>query len=106
MAKIISKAQMSQQIADMLKDLKQRMHTSVEAMYDPTRIYEYGAIVHLGWEDVGSGTKIVNEMRDWCNKTYGPKPYGEYYGDRWMVSNNTFWFKHEKDRTMFLMRWS
>lgn len=104
MAKIISKAQMSKQVADMIKDLKQRMHTSVEAVYDPTRIYEYGVAIRLGAFESGVGT--ISEMRDWCNNTYGPKPYGEYYGNRWMVSNNTFWFKHEKDRTMFLMRWS
>lgn len=104
MAKIISKAQMVQDVVDLLHNLRQHMRTTVDSVYDPTRIYEYGVDVKLG--ALESGTQTINEMRDWCNKTYGPKPYGEYYGDRWMVSNNTFWFKHEKDRTMFLMRWS
>lgn len=106
MANLISKAQLSKQISDMLEDLQQQMHTTVESVYDSTRIYEYGASVRLGWDDFGAGTKTINDMRDWCNNAFGPKPYGEYYGDRWMVSNTTFWFKHEKDRTMFLLRWS
>lgn len=98
----ISKAQFHQKIEDAIKDLKYRLHPSVESVYDETRVYVYGVSVHSGL--LNSNTKTINDMRDWCNNTFGPKPYGEYYGDRWQVSNNTFWFKNERDRTLFLLQ--
>jgi hypothetical protein len=54
-------------------------------------------------------------MEDWCIQTYGnstgsiwaeeidkttPKP-----GERWYANNRKFWFREEKDRTMFILRW-
>ena len=104
MANSISKTQFHQKIEDAIKDLKYRLHPSVESVYDETRVYVYGVSVHSGL--LNSNTKTINDMRDWCNNTFGPKPYGEYYGDRWMVSNNTFWFKNERDRTVFLLKWA
>lgn len=100
-----SRPQFSQEIEDMIRKIVQREHTTVEAIYDPTRVYEYGAQVQVGVWDIPS-TNTIMRMRDWCSATYGAKPYGEYYGDRWMVSNNTFWFKHERDRMLFLMMWA
>jgi hypothetical protein len=104
MTKIISKAQLTQEILKTIEAVKELMHASVTAVDDPTRVYEYGATVRGDFNQ--SPTKRINDMRDWCNETFGPRPYGEYYGDRWTVSNSTFWFKHERDRTMFLLRWS
>ena len=104
MTKITSKAQLNQDILKTIQALKDLMHASVTSVYDPTRVYEYGASVTGDFDQ--NRTKLINDMRDWCNDTFGPKPYGEYYGDRWMVSNSTFWFKNERDRTMFLLRWS
>ena len=98
---MVSKAQFSQEIQQMIRDIVQREHTTVEAIYDDTRVYEYGARVLVGIWDIPSSS-VVNRMRDWCNSTYGPKPYG----DRWQYSNNVFWFKHERDRTIFLMMWA
>ena len=49
MAKIISKAQMVQDVVDLLHDLRKRMRTTVESVYDPTRIYEYGVDVKLSF---------------------------------------------------------
>jgi hypothetical protein len=56
------------------------------------------------------------EMEDWCIQTCGettgsiwaeevnkvtPAP-----GERWYANNRKFWFRHEKDRTLFILRWS
>ena len=97
-------SQWPQEVIDAIKELQHRLHPFVESVYDETRVYVYGVCVHPGLFD--SNTKTINDMRDWCNNTFGPKPYGEYYGDRWMVSNNTFWFKNERDRTLFLIQFS
>ena len=47
------------------------------------------------------------EMYNWCSEKYG-RHTEQWNNPRW--SSNTgfysFWFKKERDRTMFLMRWS
>ena len=53
------------------------------------------------------------EMELWCHETLGetgdiwketknlaPEPL-----QRWYANNRKFWFKEEKDRTMFILRW-
>jgi len=53
------------------------------------------------------------EMEHWCFETYGetgslwketknltPEPL-----QRWYMNNRKFWFRDEKDRTMFILRW-
>ena len=55
-------------------------------------------------------------MEDWCIQTCGdstgsiwaeevkkttPNP-----GERWYANNRKFWFRDEKDRTMFMLKWS
>lgn len=101
----ISKPLLTKEIEDMIRSIVQRQHTTVEPVYDESRVYTYGAQVLVGAWDIPSHG-LINTMRDWCNTTFGPKPYGEYYGDRWTVSNSTFWFKNERDRTLFLMMWA
>jgi hypothetical protein len=54
-------------------------------------------------------------MEDWCIQTCGestgsiwaeevnkttPMP-----GERWYANNRKFWFREEKDRTMFMLKW-
>ena len=83
--------------------------TRLTTVDDPTRVYEHGVIVRVGLEDIGQvfgGTKLIGAMRDWCSQALGAKEYGAFYADRWQVSNKTFWFKTEADRTMFMLRWS
>jgi hypothetical protein len=43
--------------------------------------------------------KDINEfeVRDWCE---------EHFGDDWIYSWFTFYFKYEKDATLFALRWS
>ena len=90
--------------AQLKEELEQLKHSRITAVYDPTRIYEYGARIYVGWE--GSWGSTINDMKTWCNSTYGPKPYAEYYAERWQHSANTFWFKDEQDRTMFMLRFA
>jgi hypothetical protein len=55
------------------------------------------------------------EMEDWCIQNCGettgsvwaeevnkttPHP-----GERWYANNRKFWFRNEKDRTMFILKW-
>ena len=53
------------------------------------------------------------EMECWCHEVYGhtgniwketksltPEPL-----QRWYANNRKFWFKEEKDRTMFILKW-
>jgi hypothetical protein len=52
------------------------------------------------------------EMEDWCRETFGPGSralWGEkvapYPAQRWYANNRKFWFKREKDRDWFIIRW-
>lgn len=57
------------------------------------------------------------DMEVWCIKTFGPS--AEVWDlkssntefmwpvvGRWYKNNRKFWFRKERDRTMFIMRWS
>ncbi len=57
------------------------------------------------------------DMEVWCLKTFGPsadvwdiKTSDEQFIwpelGRWYKNDRKFWFRNEKDRTMFIMRWS
>jgi len=49
-----------------------------------------------------------NEMMSWMIKTFGPTAHdGVWTPDmRWYANNAKFWFREEKDLTMFLLKWS
>jgi hypothetical protein len=52
-----------------------------------------------------------NEMMEWMIATFGPSGTPENPGcwtpdQRWYANNAKFWFRNEKDRTMFILRWS
>jgi hypothetical protein len=53
------------------------------------------------------------EMESWCIKTFGPagsiwdqtKNFdGECH--RWYMNDRRFWFRHQKDRDWFVIRWN
>lgn len=52
------------------------------------------------------------EMEKWCKATMG-NAGDNMWGDdkapaparRWYMNNRKFWFREEKDRTMFVMKW-
>ncbi len=56
-----------------------------------------------------------HKMEIWCYETFGnagdrDKIWGEKKAPepahRWYMNNRKFWFRNEKDRTMFIMKWS
>ena len=48
------------------------------------------------------------EMEPWCKETFGPTPeFGVWAPDaRWYMNAEQFWFRDEKDRTLFVLKWS
>lgn len=99
---------MTKTINELMDELKEALdwppRTTVKTLEDESRVFTHGAQPMGGI--FSDRNARINEMREWCNEVFGPKPYGEYYGDRWTVSNGTFWFKNEDDRMMFVLRWS
>ena len=49
-----------------------------------------------------------NEMMDWMVKTFGPSACDGVWTPnmRWYANNAKFWFRNEKDLTLFILRWS
>ena len=49
-----------------------------------------------------------NEMMAWMVKTFGPSAWNGVWtpDQRWYANNAKFWFRDEKDLTMFILRWS
>jgi hypothetical protein len=54
------------------------------------------------------------DMEVWCLDTFGD-PGKDMWSinsdstptvERWYMNNRKFWFRNERDRTMFIMRWS
>lgn len=48
------------------------------------------------------------EMEPWCRETFGPTPeFGAWEPNaRWYMNAERFWFRDEKDRMLFVLRWS
>ena len=44
------------------------------------------------------------EIDEWVHKTYGPASDWGY--GRWTASDRRYWFKEEKDRDWFILRWT
>lgn len=70
----------------------------------------YGAIYHCV-QPIGGHWF---DMEAWCHQTYGPSSTSPIWGEarapepaeRWYMNNRTFWFRDEKDRTIFILKWS
>lgn len=46
-----------------------------------------------------------SEVHAWVNDKFGAKS-NTWNNPRWSASNHKYWFKYEKDRTLFVLRWS
>lgn len=74
----------------------------------------YGARYHtvkpvFDFSDIMSLENVTwRTMTEWCVTTYGPTPEDGVWtpSARWYVNNAKFWFRNEKDLTMFILRWS
>ena len=49
-----------------------------------------------------------DDMTEWMVKTFGPSAWNGVWtpDQRWYANNAKFWFRDEKDLTMFILRWS
>ena len=49
-----------------------------------------------------------NEMMAWMVETFGPTAHDGVWtpGMRWYANNAKFWFRNQKDRDWFVLRWS
>ena len=49
-----------------------------------------------------------NEMMEWMIKNFGPSAVDGVWTPnmRWYANNSKFWFRNEKDLTLFILRWS
>ena len=49
-----------------------------------------------------------DDMTEWMVKTFGPSAWNGVWtpDQRWYANNAKFWFRNEKDLTMFILRWS
>lgn len=75
---------------------------TVESYTDPvTKLQPY--VVKFNW----TSSEVLEEMIEWCGEKFGRHSVG-YNNPRWAHNSwqNTFWFKKERDRTMFLLRWA
>lgn len=66
-----------------------------------TALFPYGVVVI----DPDFGTNngpSYDEVCNWCNNQFG---YA-YETNRYRIFVNNWFFKHEADRTFFIMRWS
>ena len=49
-----------------------------------------------------------HQMMEWSIATFGPTPLDGVWtpNARWYANDSKFWFREEKDLTMFILRWS
>jgi hypothetical protein len=49
-----------------------------------------------------------NSMMEWTVDTFGPTAHDGVWtpGMRWYANNAKFWFREEKDLTLFVLKWS
>lgn len=50
--------------------------------------------------ETDDSSKSVNNVKTWCQERFGKE------GVRWFEKKDKFYFKDEKDLTMFILKWS
>jgi len=65
-------------------------------------------MIYVNGRSVYGDYNIWNDMIEWATDTFGPTPKDGVWspGARWYVNNARFWFKEERDREWFVLRWS
>ncbi len=87
------------QIADEIYDTKIELHTGNEKFGD----CEYW--VQANVPGLFSERRYKNlEIEAWVEQTYGPKSDWGY--GRWTAADSRYWFKEEKDRDWFVLKWT
>ncbi len=55
------------------------------------------------WVSLATDPNVTSNTNDaiaWCQENFGKS------GSRWFEKENKFYFKDEKDKTVFILRWS
>jgi hypothetical protein len=65
-------------------------------------------MIYVNGRSVYGDYNIWNDMIEWATDTFGPTPKDGVWspGARWYVNNARFWFREERDREWFVLRWS
>lgn len=81
-----------------------KLKTEERTMHDDIPYY---VVQPIGWMNASENHQWHN-MVGWCVETFGPTSDDGVWtaGQRWYVNNARFWFKEEKDRDWFILRWS
>ena len=87
-------------IANIHRTIVRKLDNFVPSKYESLLATPYGRTTYVkanfpSWQYNGCD-KWDNVML-WCEKTFG---------DDWIWNFETIYFKYEKDRTVFLMRWA
>jgi hypothetical protein len=92
----------NQAINRLMKDL---MNRPVEELVLAERLYRTAKFYTV--EPIGGNWM---DMEVWCLKTFGPSDdvwdFKTANVGRWYKNDRKFWFRNERDRTMFIVRWS
>jgi hypothetical protein len=56
----------------------------------------------------GQSSNSCREIKDWCEKTFGPGGRSKKYRWRmgWTDKEDTYYFRNSKDAMLFSLRWS
>lgn len=65
-------------------------------------------MIYVNGRSVYGDYNVWNDMIEWATDTFGPTPKDGVWspGARWYVNNARFWFREERDREWFVLRWS
>ena len=102
---ILDKA--SKQLAD---DIDKQILMSLGYVFDFYLEYSTGKVIGKEYLTVApmNAEEYWNDMIEWMVDTFGPSAKdGVWTPDqRWYANNAKFWFRDQKDRDWFVLRWS
>ena len=78
-------------------------------------VFDTGTVYGARYYTVKPEGYVWAELEEWCTTTFGSHG-GAIWGadpnkaplpnERWYMNNSKFWFRNEKDRNWFTMRWT
>ena len=102
---IIDKA--SKQLAD---DIDKQVLKSMGYVFDFYLEYGEGRVAGARYLTVApmNAEGMWSDMMEWMVTTFGPTDKEGVWtpGQRWYANNAKFWFRNQKDRDWFVLRWS
>lgn len=97
----------AKQLAD---DIDRQVLVSLGYVFDFYLEYSTGKVFGKEYLTVApmNAEGMWNDMMEWMVETFGPTARdGVWTADqRWYANNAKFWFRDQKDRDWFVLRWS